>query len=101
MIPNTYPAKDNPMPTTRPPFDPNATHVTAGSWGVSYQTSSAFPGAVLNVSRIVDVPNRWGGIGDVERHLVSGMVFATVDDAQRYAYDLGLLNRYEHKAVVA
>jgi hypothetical protein len=67
--------------------------VTTGEWGVSYVGYA--PNVTLNVHKSVDEPNEWGGIGKSVRHPEhDGKVFPTVEAAQQYAADNGLLQRF-------
>lgn len=63
-----------------------------GSWGTSTCTRS--PGIhVLNVYRWhPDEPNAYGGAGVIERHpTLDGLTFGTAEEANRCAYDAGIL----------
>lgn len=66
--------------------------VTATEWGVSYTTGTCIVGAILNVHKIVDEPNEWGGIGVVVNHEFDKTPFDSVEAAQAFALSVGLLN---------
>jgi hypothetical protein len=72
------------------------TMVTATHWGVSYETSSAYEGATLNVHRCAEAErNQWGGFGVIYRHpQYNGMRFADVDAAKLFAWSVGLTDLY-------
>ncbi|MDP7619814.1 MAG: hypothetical protein QF652_06190 [Dehalococcoidia bacterium] len=74
------------------------TTCATGPYSVSYHTSSAFAGVYLN-SRLHnnDEPNEFGGHGTSTPHPVhDGQWFATMAEAQAYAFDVGLTKVYTH-----
>lgn len=78
------------------PYDPDVPHVTRG-WGVSVSTGSHIDGAVLNVYRVVETPH--GQPPDIAHHALHGSQYATHDEANRAAYDAGLLSNYYRETV--
>lgn len=69
--------------------------VTATEWGVSTQTGTCIDGAILNVHKIVNEPNEWGGIGVVVKHPeFDGLNFPTSDLAFEHALSVGLLKEF-------
>lgn len=87
------------------------TYVTATEWGVSYtcpqRTVNAYgyePDAMakvtLNVHKLVDEPNKWGGRGVVVRHPVyDGLEFDDKDEAKSFSIEVGLLKVFEPREV--
>lgn len=71
--------------------------VTASEWGVSYTSPADHEtgGVCLNVYRIVDEPNQWGGRGVVIQHSEhDGRVFPDIDMARAYALEAGLVKLF-------
>jgi hypothetical protein len=67
------------------------TMVAPNDWCVSFETSSAYEGALLHVYRVDnDAVNEWGGRGVVVHHPVHyGLRFESVDEASWYSFEHG------------
>lgn len=71
------------------------TLVTATEWGVSFTTGTAITGAVLNVHKLEETPNKFGGIGNIVKHPeFDGMTFGSHDEARAFAHGAGLLKPF-------
>ena len=69
--------------------------VNDGEWHTSYLTGGGQDGVRLNVYKSVDEPNEWGGIGVSVRHPDhDGKTFPSIEDAQAYAAEHGLIVRF-------
>jgi hypothetical protein len=69
--------------------------VNDGEWRTSYSTTNGGPEATLNVYKNVDEPNQWGGIGVIVHHPDhDGKTFPSIEDAQAYAAEHGLIVRF-------